>query len=160
MAHHDKPIFFHIGLATRDVERAVRFYIGALDFLHYRTVGAETKIEGITGPRARRQPVRFVTRDNFMIELTANGVGETDSPATEGVAGPAGLHHLSFMVADLDACAARIREFGGTADPAKKVDTPDGPMLFCTDPDGVKLEMWERTVPPPPEDPTQPVRPQ
>ena len=148
MARPASPIFFHVGLATRDIDRAVRFYTAALDFEHYRTVGAGTKIEGLTAPASRRKPVEFLTRGDFMIELTANGVDET-----AGAGGAAGLHHLSFLVENLDDAITRIREHGGGGDPAGKLDTPDGPMVFCTDPDGVKLELWERMDFPPPDQP-------
>jgi predicted enzyme related to lactoylglutathione lyase len=69
-----------------------------------------------------------------------------------GVIGPAerrpmnqiGLTHLSFIVADLEAVVARIVELGGQVYPQTKVVTPMGPMIFCTDPDGTRLELWQK----------------
>jgi predicted enzyme related to lactoylglutathione lyase len=49
-------------------------------------------------------------------------------------------------VEDVDATAARIREFGGTAfdHTRTKHDNPDGSssdFIYCTDPDGVRIEL-------------------
>lgn len=145
----EAPVFFHVCLATRDLERAVRFYTGALGFEHYRTVGAGTKIEGLAAAPARRQPTHFLARGGFLLELTANGVTATAAAAP----GQPGLQHLSFLVEDLEEAVRRIRAFGGDGDAAGKLKTPDGPMIFCTDPDGVQLELWERADIPPPDPP-------
>lgn len=152
MREGENPVFFHACVATADMARSVRFYTEVLGFEHYRTVGSETKIAGLTD-RPERQPVQFLTRGGFMIELTANGVDPTARVLAEGNGSAPGLHHLSFLVDDLDAAIERIRAFGGAGDGAGKLATPDGPMVFCTDPDGVKLELWERRDFPPPDQP-------
>ena len=56
-----------------------------------------------------------------------------------------GLTHLSVRVADVDATAARIRELGGAVHEHTrcKFDGPDGStsdFVYCTDPDGVRIE--------------------
>jgi predicted enzyme related to lactoylglutathione lyase len=54
-----------------------------------------------------------------------------------------GFTHMTLMVDDLEATAARIREFGGKVHAETRIDSPFGPLLFCTDPDGVRIELME-----------------
>jgi lactoylglutathione lyase len=55
-----------------------------------------------------------------------------------------GLTHLSLIVEDLAAVTARIAEFGGQVHPHTRITTPKGAMIFCSDPDGIRIELWER----------------
>jgi predicted enzyme related to lactoylglutathione lyase len=52
-----------------------------------------------------------------------------------------GLTHMTLMVDDIEATAQRIREHGGAVHEETRVDSPFGPLIFCTDPDGVRIEL-------------------
>jgi predicted enzyme related to lactoylglutathione lyase len=51
---------------------------------------------------------------------------------------------LSLIVSDLEAVASQIAKHGGQVLSHTQVETPFGPMVFCTDPDGIRLELWQK----------------
>jgi predicted enzyme related to lactoylglutathione lyase len=57
-----------------------------------------------------------------------------------------GLTHIAFVVEDLEATAKRIAECGGEPLRHTFVSSPAGDMMFATDPDGTRLELWEKKV--------------
>jgi lactoylglutathione lyase len=60
-----------------------------------------------------------------------------------------GLTHVALRVDDLNLVTQRIREFGGTVLEDTRVDFElphaKGSTVFCTDPDGTRLEINLRT---------------
>jgi predicted enzyme related to lactoylglutathione lyase len=135
----------HIGICTSDLERAERFYVGALDFVldYYAEIGPPfdhmTEVPGLKGRAG------FYWRGEVRIELAAY-----ESPAVLGSAerrpmNQLGITHLSFVVADIEDTARRIAEHGGRVLAETRVESPYGPLMFCTDPDGIRLELWQKT---------------
>ncbi len=58
-----------------------------------------------------------------------------------------GFTHISLLVDDVDQVASTIEEMGGTAVRSSRT-TFDGPgvrldFLYCTDPDGVRIELMD-----------------
>ena len=41
----------------------------------------------------------------------------------------------------MTSAAERVVAFGGHAHAGTRIDSPYGPMIFCTDPDGVRIEL-------------------
>ena len=90
--------------------------------------------------------VGFFRQDGLRIELCGY-----DSPGVVGTPerrpmNQLGITHLSLVVDDLDAVTERISKFGGRVHPETKVATLMGEFLFCTDPDGVRLELWKKAT--------------
>jgi len=58
-----------------------------------------------------------------------------------------GLTHLSFRVADVEAVAAKVAELGGAvvATSRTTIDFGGTPLefVYCTDPDGVRVELMD-----------------
>jgi predicted enzyme related to lactoylglutathione lyase len=52
-----------------------------------------------------------------------------------------GFTHMTLVVDDIDAAVTRICEFGGSVHEETRITSPFGPLLFCTDPDGVRIEL-------------------
>ena len=133
--------FFHVGLCAADLDLAVAFYVGALDFQHSHHVDPGPEFGALSDrPRTR---AHFLTRGDLMIELVA--ADPSRAPATREdlrVKAP-GLNHLSFVTEDVEALAARIVEHGGQA-LTPRMATSDGDLILCADPDGVRLELWRR----------------
>jgi len=48
-----------------------------------------------------------------------------------------------MVVDDLDAAAARIVAYGGTRLEASRTQNGYGRLMFCADPDGVRIEIVE-----------------
>lgn len=134
----------HLGLCTTDLERSVRFYTEALGFVleHYADVGEPfdvlTELPAISGRAG------FFVQDGLRLELLGY-----ESPAVVGTTEPRpmnklGLTHLSLIVDNLDTVIDRIERFGGRVFPQTKLVLPTGDMIFCTDPDGVRIELRQR----------------
>ena len=64
----------------------------------------------------------------------------------EGDAAPSpsnlrGRPHLCFVVDDIDGVAARIEAFGGIVLRESRHIAEYGTLMFCADPDGVRIEL-------------------
>ena len=79
----------------------------------------------------------------FTIEL----IGYPDSGVTgSGGRRPMnqpGFTHMTLVVDDIEAVAARIVRCGGRVHRETQIDSPFGPMVVCTDPDGVRVELMQ-----------------
>jgi glyoxylase I family protein len=134
----------HIGICVSDMERSSRFYTEALGFAFHHSVAAGEPYGTLVELEPFKYRASFFDRDGVRVELLA-----IDSP---GVVGPkerramnqVGLTHLSFIVDDLKGTVDRIVKFGGHALPQTKVSSQHGEIMFCTDPDGTRLELWAK----------------
>jgi predicted enzyme related to lactoylglutathione lyase len=54
-----------------------------------------------------------------------------------------GFTHMTLIVDDIEAAIARVVEFGGQVHAETRIDSPYGPIVFCTDPDGVRVELMQ-----------------
>jgi predicted enzyme related to lactoylglutathione lyase len=132
----------HIGLCTADIERASRFYQEALGFeplVDIVEIGApfDALIE-MPGATLRVQQLKA---GDATIELLGYSDAEVTGEATRGAMNRRGFTHMTLVVEDVDATAKRIAECGGQVHEETRVDSPFGPLLFCTDPDGVRIEL-------------------
>jgi predicted enzyme related to lactoylglutathione lyase len=141
-----KVAISHIAICTSDVARSVRFYTEALGFTLDRA------IDGIGAPFDTLMELPGVTCNvHYMkcgettIELIGYPGGEVSGPSERRPMNQLGFTHMTLVVDDVDAMAARIADCGGQAHPETRIDTPMGPMLFCTDPDGVRIELIQNT---------------
>jgi predicted enzyme related to lactoylglutathione lyase len=48
---------------------------------------------------------------------------------------------MTLLVDDIDAAVERVVKYGGQVHPETAIDSPFGAMVFCTDPDGVRIEL-------------------
>lgn len=127
----------HVGLNVTDLDRSVDFYRQALGIEAVGRSDADGRRYALLGRAGA-----------LMITLWQ----QSDTPFA---ADRAGLHHLSFQVADVTALeeverrlrglGAAIRDDSGvTGEPAA------GGQLFCYDPDGIRLEVYAVQRPPQP----------
>jgi catechol 2,3-dioxygenase-like lactoylglutathione lyase family enzyme len=137
----------HLGLCVSDLDASRRFYCEGLGFT--AAAGLELSSRDLVGldgslevPGPATITSQFITLGELKIELL--GFHE---PASHGVPSQhrnqLGLTHLSFLVDDVDAAAARLTEFGGTI----LEDTRSNPgidIVFLADPDGVRVELMGR----------------
>ncbi len=139
--------FSHMGICVSDLDRSLRFYCEGLGFelVESYTVGTEFgKLMEVQGEIVLQS--RFITRDGVRLELLRFDSPGFRGPAERRPMNQLGLTHLSVRVADVDAVAARIRELGGTVleQTRSKLNNPDGSssdFVYCTDPDGVRIEL-------------------
>jgi lactoylglutathione lyase len=137
--------FSHFGICVSDLERSLRFYCEALGF----TVAESHAVGDEFGPLMELDGValrsQFVRRDSITIELLQF---TSPDPIGEPVRRPMnqlGLTHLSVRVDDVDAVATLVESLGGTVVTGTRTtfDLPGHRLdfLYCTDPDGVRIEL-------------------
>jgi lactoylglutathione lyase len=139
--------FSHVGICVSDLERSLRFYCEGLGFelVESYTVGTEFgRLMEVQGDITLQS--RFITRDGVKLELLRFDSPGFQGPATRRPMNQLGLTHLSVRVADVDATVARVRELGGSVldHTRSKLEGPDGSgsdFIYCTDPDGVRIEL-------------------
>jgi len=130
-----------------DLERSLRFYCEGLGFelIESHTVGTEFgKLMEVEGHIALQS--RFVTRDGVRLELLRFDEPGHHGPAARRPMNQLGLTHLSVRVQDVDAAAAVVRKLGGSVfdHTRTRLPNPDGSSMdfvYCTDPDGVRIEL-------------------
>jgi lactoylglutathione lyase len=133
----------HFGISTSDLERSIRFYVEALGFEHLRTVDVPPVHEPTMDATDLKCRAAFLMRDGAKIELIG-----FENPAPFGARERRPMHqlgftHMAFTVEDFEACAERIERLGGRLHRETRSESPMGTFVFCTDPDGVRIELWE-----------------
>jgi glyoxylase I family protein len=136
----------HVGICVSDLERSLAFYRDGLGFEEYgaHQVGAEfgslLEVDGVA------LQSRFLRNAGVSIELLHfDQPGHTGDGERRSM-NELGLTHLSFRVTDCDAVAARLSALGGRVldHTRTKLEPAAGVLLefvYCTDPDGVRIEL-------------------
>lgn len=136
----------HRGICVSDPVRSAHFYREALDFTDYQDHGV---VEGPDMERTTQLPgVRLHCkmlrhRDGPVIELLHFLHPPAFGPRERRSTLQYGLVHLSFYVDDIDAAARRIADAGGSVHAHTRAHYAQGrtTMLYCSDPDGVRIEL-------------------
>ena len=141
------PAFSHFGICVTDLEVSLAFYCGALGFekAESHEIGSEfAALMDLPGVDVTSQ---FVRRGPTAIELLAFRDPSPYGERTRRAVNHLGLTHLSFLVDDLPAAAARVVEFGGSVVESSRTTIDLGgtalEFLYCTDPDGVRVELMD-----------------
>jgi catechol 2,3-dioxygenase-like lactoylglutathione lyase family enzyme len=143
-------LFTHVGVCVADLERSLRFYTEALGFSRREPDGrVGTFIDPLVELDGVELEFRFLTRDGMSVELlhfvSPEPVGSTERRAMNQF----GLTHFGVAVTELDEVARTIGEYGGKVYPHTRAlyrvdeDSPRIDSVYCTDPDGVRLELME-----------------
>jgi lactoylglutathione lyase len=139
----------HVAACVSDLARSTRFYTEALGFEIQMTVDVVsppfdkmTELPGLTG----RATFMFhpSMSGGQRLEILEYSVPKCIGPAERRPMNQLGITHLSFVTDDLDGLCERIDRLGGKALMDTKVSGPHGDMMFATDPDGVRLELWQK----------------
>jgi lactoylglutathione lyase len=136
----------HVGICVSDIDRSLQFYRDGLGFelmSKYeidKAFGRVMELDDMVGGKTW-----MIGRDGMTIEFL-----HYDSPPVEGDANrrrmnERGFTHLCVYVDDVDAVAARLVELGGAVYDVTRtevnVDDIKGNWVYCTDPDGVRIEL-------------------
>jgi catechol 2,3-dioxygenase-like lactoylglutathione lyase family enzyme len=145
--HRTAMTFSHVGVCTADIEASLRFYIEALGFEPWAKFNAGKEFlpqHGGEGELAIN--AHFLRRDGMQLELL-----EFVQPGYQGDARPRpmnqlGITHFGMLVEDIEAAMDAVRAFGGTVLKETRVRnrTVEGLLqdsIFCTDPNGVRIEL-------------------
>jgi lactoylglutathione lyase len=127
-----------------DFERAISFYCEGLGFhiaeRYDLDAGAMPDLlHSLEMDDAGKVTSQMIVNGPMKLEiLHYPGRPAQGTPSTSR--GLLGLTHLSFIVDDVDAAAARLVEHGGTILAHTRVDVGI-PLVFLTDPDGTRIEL-------------------
>lgn len=146
MSEVQPVVFSHIAICCSNLERSEQFYTKALGLVldKYADVGPAfetlTELPGIKGRAG------FFWCGATRVELL-----EYETPAAIGSQerrpmNQLGVTHMGLVVADLAAVTDLIEQYGGRVLAETRIAGPQGAMVFGTDPDGVRLELWEKTT--------------
>lgn len=149
MSEAKPTTFSHYGVCVSDLERSRRFYCEAFGFRPGALMhpGQEcANLVGIDGKLAFH--CQFLVKEGLIMELI-----KYDSPGHVGTAearpsNQLGLTHISFRVQDIEATMALVEKLGGTAMRSTRMTYDNGEgvggaAIFCTDPDGTRVELME-----------------
>ena len=136
--------FVHIGICVSDLQRSIRFYSEALGFTDTAAIGElgapfDTLIE-LPGSTLQAHQM---TCGGLKIELLAFPTAGVTGSSERKPMNQLGFTHMTLAVDDIDATIKRITEHGGKVHPETRVDSAYGPIVFCTDPDGVRIEIMQ-----------------
>lgn len=141
------PVFSHFGICVSDLEQSLRFYSEGLGFER-----AESHAIGSEFARLMEFPdvdvtSQFIRRGPTTIELLAFVEPAPFGPKERRAVNQLGLTHLSFRVQDVAGVAARLVELGGAVVESSRTSIDLGgtelQFLYCTDPDGVRVELMD-----------------
>ncbi len=134
----------HIGICTANLERSLTFYTEALGFVLDRSIdeiGAPfDQLTELPGIACR---VHYVKSGGVTIELIGYPQAGVSGSGERTPMNRLGFTHMTLIVSDLDAVAERVVKFGGQVHPHTRIDSAYGPIVFCTDPDGVRVELFQ-----------------
>ena len=139
-----KANFSHFAICAADLDRSFRFYTEGLGFTHKRSIDElgppfDTLMEV---PGATLQ-VHQITCGDMMMELVGMTGVETEGSVQRRPMNQRGFTHMTLSVDDVDEAIKQVEAYGGTVHAETRVDTPYGPLIFCTDPDGVRIELMQ-----------------
>ena len=147
MDDDNEPSFSHFGICVLDLERSVRFYCDGLGFEKAESHAIGSEFARLMDLDDVSMTSQFIRRGPTAIELLAFA---EPAPVGDGVRRPVhrlGLTHLSFRVRDLEATVHRLVELGGSVVDSSRttIDLGGTPLRFvyCTDPDGVRVELMD-----------------
>lgn len=134
----------HCGICVSDLDRSLRFYRDGLGFAEgpvYK-VGDEFRA-GLEVAGEVAVSSLFLHQPGMTVELL-----HYDAPGVHGHPSASrnqlGLTHLSFEVADVDAAAARLVQYGGEIIESTRTNANDPSavqIFFLADPDGTRIEL-------------------
>lgn len=147
MSQHPSVTISHIGICTSDVDRSVQFYVEALGFVLGRSIeDIGPPFDTLTELPGVKCCAHYLQCGGVTIELIGYPESEVLGPAERRPMNQLGFTHMTLVVDDVEAAAERIVKHGGHVHPESKIDSDFGPMVFCTDPDGVRLEIIQASV--------------
>ena len=137
----------HIGICVSDLDASLRFYCEGLGFdeVASHEVGEEfAALMEVDGVRLRS---RMIRRDGVTLELLDYVAPGITGSADRRPMNQLGLTHLSLRVDDVESVAATIEALGGTVVRPTRTTFAFGEasldFLYCTDPDGVRIELMD-----------------
>lgn len=133
----------HFGIAVSDLERSARFYVEALGFERAETYTIDEGLDVIMELDGIRLDLLFLRRPDVTLELIAYRHPPLVGPRERRPMNQHGITHMSFWVDDLEQALVRVRAAGGTVHDHTHATVYGNRLVYCTDPDGVRVELMQ-----------------
>jgi len=136
----------HLGICVSDWDRSLRFYTEVLGFEidHFAVQDIDAPFEKLVEFEEMKWRGVILARQGFIIELMHYEIPACIGDGERRPMNKLGITHFSFHVDDIDAMIDRIVEYGGKVHPQTRMSGKHGQFVFCTDPDGIRLELWQK----------------
>jgi glyoxylase I family protein len=121
----------HIAIICSDYEKSKDFYVRILGLKPIREVFREER---------KSYKLDLEVNGHYQIELFSF----PDPPERAGYPEAAGLRHLAFAVADIEAAVEYLTSQGIKVEPIRIDPYTDKKFTFFADPDGLPLELYEK----------------
>jgi catechol 2,3-dioxygenase-like lactoylglutathione lyase family enzyme len=139
--------FSHFGICVSDLDRSLRFYCDALGFEKAESHEIGSEFAALMDLPDVAVTSQFIRKGPTAIELLAFREPLPFGDAVRRAVNQLGLTHLSFRVEDLAATEERVVELGGAVVESTRtnIDLGGAPLefVYCTDPDGVRVELMD-----------------
>jgi lactoylglutathione lyase len=136
--------FSHFGICVSDLDRSLRFYRDGLGFEQADSHSVSAEFGPLMEVDEPQLESRFIRRDGVSIELLWFAQPGYTGDGSRRPMNQLGLTHLCFRVDDVEATAARLVELGGAiVDGTRTTFSPTLDFVYCTDPDGVRIELMK-----------------
>ncbi len=134
----------HFGICVTDAKRSLDFYIQALGLEFVRSIDElGAPFDTLTELPGAKFSTHHVKCGGIMIELICFLNQPTLGTTERKPMNQLGLTHFTLVINDLDTVTRKVEQFGGKVIEASRVDSDFGRIVFCTDPDGVRIELLE-----------------
>jgi lactoylglutathione lyase len=149
VTEHGATTTDHVGLHVRDVDRSLAFYRDqlGLDLVDHGTTGEPHvgEILGYPGVELDRALLRLPNTDAY---LQLVGYRNVDGTPVDPLHGNPGTCHVAFYTDDLDETWATLEANGSQLQGADITVIEGGvfdggKVIYCTDPDGIRVEFLE-----------------
>ncbi len=120
----------HIAIIASDYDRSKSFYSEILGFRVIREVWREKR-------QSWKCDMAVGTHSQIELFSFPNSPSRASAPEAQG------LRHLAFLVSDLDAVVAHLRQEKVDIEPVRIDEHTGARFTFFRDPDGLPLELYE-----------------
>jgi len=137
----------HLGICVSDLDASLRFWCDGLGFSEVASHEVGPEFGALMELDDVGLVSRMINRDGLTIELLAFASPPVIGSRQRRPMNQLGFTHLSLRVSDLEAMADAIEAAGGqvvrTTRTSLDVGGMDLDFVFCTDPDGVRIELMD-----------------
>ena len=134
--------FSHLGVCTSNLEKSLAFYTEGLGFELQNTLeNVSAPYDQLLGLPGVSFSAHYLQCGSLTLELIGFHNAEVIGSQTAEPMNSLGFTHITLQVDDLEAMCQKVQEQGGQVLSQTRIDSPYGPVVFCTDPDGTRIEL-------------------